>query len=198
MEGARGAAACYAPRVSSGRLQAVAATLAALSATAALAADPVARATSTIAALTARPSLFVESDLSGNRAGVRSEWSPSLAGELWFGHGGDFPADTLVGTTLKTMGWSASLFVTRTFTPAENDGPRLWRSSSFLNAQLTRNLGHHVHLSVDLFNVFDRHPASLGYFVLAERAGDRDAGVGDSLDPAAAPRVFALRLRRTF
>ncbi len=197
MEDARGAGACYAPRVSSGRLQAVAAALAALSVAAAFAADPVTPATAAqAAAIAARTTLFVDAELSALRAGLRTRWSPRVETQVWFGHGGDFPADALVGTTLKTQGWSASLFVTGTIAPTESDGPAPWRPISFLNAQLSRSLGHHTRIALDVSNVFDRAPANLDYFVVSSRAGS--ALADDFLNNPAEPRAFALRLRRTF
>jgi len=71
------------------------------------------------------------------------------------------------GATAKTSGWTASLFVTQ---PAkEKDVPAL-AAVTTVGARLSRPLAKHTRVSVDVFNILGKSPASSDYFAATHSA----------------------------
>jgi len=103
------------------------------------------------------------------------------------------------GTSLRTSGgWTASLLVNalgRRDSLADDSLPV--RTSTFVNARLSRNLDKRTRLSLDVFNIFDHHVANLDYFATS-RLWDQP-GAGDSfLFNPAEPRGFRVKLKTAF
>jgi hypothetical protein len=103
------------------------------------------------------------------------------------------------GATLTpSRGWKASLFVTYFGSrPAVNDDRAHQRSSSFVNARLTRDLSKKTRVSVDVFNIFDKRVGDVDYFS-ATRLWSQPGAADNFLFHPAESRGFRVRLRTTF
>lgn len=103
------------------------------------------------------------------------------------------------GTSLRTPdGWTASLLVNalgRRDSLADDSPPV--RTSTFVNARLSRPVGKRSRLSLDVFNIFDQRVGNIDYFA-SSRLWDQP-GAGDSfLFNPAEPRGFRVKLRTAF
>ncbi len=78
------------------------------------------------------------------------------------------------GATAKQAGWTASLFVTQ---PArEKDVPAL-SAVTTIGARVSRPIARHARVSVDVFNILGKSPATTDYFGAthdAPRVSDTD------------------------
>jgi len=103
------------------------------------------------------------------------------------------------GATMKAPnGWSASLFVSSLDSrQILEDDPARRKSSSFVNARLSRNLSRQTRISVDVFNVFDHRSGNVDYFVTTRVWAQPGAGDNFLFNPAE-PRGFRIKLRTTF
>ncbi|HSN20834.1 MAG TPA: hypothetical protein VLS49_09160 [Usitatibacter sp.] len=73
----------------------------------------------------------------------------------------------IAGATLRTLGgWSASLFVTRAApdAAADDESVRI-PDSTAVNARLARRISMSTTLTLDAFNLFDRHASGMDEFV---------------------------------
>ena len=95
-------------------------------------------------------------------------------------------------------GWSASLFVSSLDSRQmlEDDSARR-KSSSFVNARLSRNLSERTRVSLDVFNVFDHRAGNVDYFSTTRVWAQPGAGDNFLFNPAE-PRGFRIKLRTTF
>ena len=103
------------------------------------------------------------------------------------------------GATLKVVnGWRASLLVSSFGRrPAlSDDSPRL-KSSTFVNARLSRNLSRNTRVTLDVFNVFDQSVGDIDYFSTMRVWNQPGAGDSFLFNPAE-PRGFRIKLRTTF
>jgi hypothetical protein len=103
------------------------------------------------------------------------------------------------GATMKAPnGWSASLFVSDFGSrQAIEDVAVRTRSSSFVNARLSRNLSRQTRVSLDVFNIFDHRLGSVDYFSTTRVWAQPGAGDNFLFNPAE-PRGFRINLRTTF
>jgi outer membrane receptor protein involved in Fe transport len=94
--------------------------------------------------------------------------------------------------------WSASLFVSRaTQMGFADDGAARLATSPVVNGSISRPLAPDLRLSLDVFNVFDRSPASADYFAASQLW--QPTTLSDSyLFHPGEPRGFRVRLRKTF
>jgi outer membrane receptor protein involved in Fe transport len=101
------------------------------------------------------------------------------------------------GTTFRGPGnWRAKLFVSDLGTRNEEDGPML-RSSTTVGAQLSVRIAKSTHVSIDVFNVFDRKSGEVDYFTGARIF--RQPGTLDGyLSHPAEGRGFRLSLSARF
>jgi hypothetical protein len=122
-------------------------------------------------------------------AGTASAGEPDSAAER----------NATAGATMKAPnGWSASLFVS-SFGPRQTveDNAAQVKSSSFVNARLSRNLSKQTRLSVDVFNIFDHRLGNVDYFSTTRVWAQPGAGDNFLFNPAE-PRGFRVKLRTTF
>ena len=78
------------------------------------------------------------------------------------------------GTTTKTSGWTASLFVTQ---PAKEKDVTALSAVTTVGARLSRPIAKRARVSVDLFNILGKAPATRDYLSAtldAPRANDTD------------------------
>jgi len=103
------------------------------------------------------------------------------------------------GATMKAPnGWSASLFVSSFGSrQAVEDNAVRAKSSSFVNARLSRNLSKQTRVSVEVFNIFDHRLGDVDYFSTTRVWAQPGAGDNFLFNPAE-PRGFRIRLRTTF
>ena len=109
------------------------------------------------------------------------------------------PGLALAGATLRAGGgWSASLFVSRTFTgPGANDASLLLPSSTALNAQLSRSLTRSVRVTLDAFNLLDRRDAAMDEFIASRTYAPAAMASGYLVHPGEA-RGLRIGIRKTF
>ncbi len=101
-------------------------------------------------------------------------------------------------TILSPGGWRASLFVTR-FAPAygpTDDALRLTPASS-VNARLSRPVARDTRFTFEVFNVFDRRGPGADFLTLT-RPWTAPAMNESYLTDPAEPRGFRIRIGRTF
>ena len=102
------------------------------------------------------------------------------------------------GTTVRNRQWSASLFVSRaTQMGFADDATARLATAPVVNATVSRLLAGSLRLSLDLFNLLDRSPASADYFAASQLW--QPMALSDTyLFHPGEPRGVRLRLRKTF
>ena len=103
------------------------------------------------------------------------------------------------GATLKVLnGWNASLFVSYfgARAPVDDEGARL-KSTTSVNARLSRNLTKSTRVTFDVFNVFDQRGGDIDYFSTTRVWSQPGAGDSFLFNPAE-PRGFRIKFRTTF
>ena len=170
----------------SGRLQNVVAALAAVSAFAAsahagLAAPAPATGTSM--------DWFVQSLAPANQPGIE------IGGGIFRP---TFVQGMNAGATVHNGTWSASLFVSRaTQMGFADDGAARLATSPVVNGTISSPLAPDLRLSLDLFNLFDRSPASTDYFAASQLWQPTTLSDTYLFHPGE-PRGLRVRLRKTF
>ena len=102
------------------------------------------------------------------------------------------------GATVRVpSGWSASLYLSSLGNKTlEQDAAQL-KSSTFVNARLSRNLTKNTRVSLDVFNIFNRSAGEVDYFSTTRTWNQPGAGDNFLFNPAE-PRGFRIKLRTTF